>query len=298
MKKLLPFCLIFLYCASVRATEPESNEDSIQVDYYSPENIRRFADILYEQKDFIRAGWEYDRLRVLATDTVQSDSAMFKAGLAYMKGRDYESSEQRFQALITEDKKTPLITDSRYYYARVGYFQGKFLQVSDFLEEQDYKKNRQLVLNGSLDILTITYARMNLWEKAKNVSCENHYGLPPERGAALCSLVVNGIDLPKKSKFKACLLSAVVPGTGKLYARRGMDALFAFILVGTTTWQSYEGFDRDGSSSVQGWIYGVLAGGLYLGNIYGAAVSVDIFNRKQKERYFDDFEAAIGLNVP
>ncbi len=298
MKKSLLFCLIFLYCASVRAAEPNSNEDSIKVDYYSPENIRRFADFLYGQGDFIRAGWEYDRLRVLAMDAVQSDSALFKAGLAYMKGGDYGSSEQRFQSLITEDKTTALIMDGKYYYARIGYFQGKLLQVSDFLEEQDYKKNPQLALNGSLGLLAITYARMSLWEKAKNVSCENQYGLPSERGVALCSLVVRGIELPRKSKFKACLLSAVVPGTGKLYARRGMDALFALILVGTTTWQSYEGFDRDGSSSVQGWIYGVLAGGLYLGNIYGAAVSVDIFNSKQKERYFDVFETAIGLKVP
>jgi tetratricopeptide (TPR) repeat protein len=292
MKKLLALLIIALSFVSIRA------EDSTQVDYYSPENIRTFADFLYQQKDFIRAGWEYDRLKVLTTNAVISDSALFKAGLAYMKGGDYDRAEQRFQSLINENKATPLIMDSKYYYARVGYFQGKLLQVSDFLEEQDYHNDRQLVLNGSLDILALTYARMNLWDKAKDIGCKNRYGLPSEHSSTLCSLVVDGQKLPQKSEFKACLLSAVVPGAGKLYAHRKTDALFAFILVGMTSWQAYEGFDRDGSSSVQGWIYGVLAGGLYLGNIYGAAVSVDIFNRNQKERYFDDFERAIGLKSP
>ncbi len=268
------------------------------VDFYSPKNIRSFADYLYEQKDFKRAGWEYDRLRSVVTKAIDSDSAAFMAGLAYMKGKDFKTSEQRFQSLIKKNELQSLMIDSRYYYVRVGYFQGKLLEVSDFLQEQDYKKNRQLVLNGSLDILTITYARMNLWENAKNIGCKNQYGLPPDRGAILCSLVTKGINLPQKSKFKACFLSTLIPGSGKLYTRRGMDALFAFILVGTTAWQSYKGFDRDGSSSAQGWIYGLLAGGLYIGNIYGAAVSVDIFNRKQKERYFDEFETAVGLKMP
>lgn len=298
MRRLFLLFILLIFGSSVQATEPININDSTRVDYYSSENIRGFADFLYEQKDFIRAGWEYDRLGAIAPGKTQADSATFRAGLAYLKGNDFEKSEQRFQTLIKKSNPPSLMMNSRYYYARTGYFQGKLLQVSDFLEEQDYQKDRQLVLNGSLDILTITYARMNLWEKAKSIGCENQYGLPLTRSAVLCSLVVKGVNLPQKSKFKACLLSTVIPGSGKLYAGRRMDALVAFILVGTTAWQSYKGFDRDGSNSVQGWIYGVLAGGLYIGNIYGAAVSVDIFNRKQNERYFDEFETAIGLKVP
>jgi hypothetical protein len=292
MKRIFLLLIYSLLCLSARA------EDTTKVDYYSPENIRKFADFLYFQKDFIRAGWEYDRLKVLTTEALISDSALFKAGLAYMKGGDLEQAESRFGSLIIGNKPSPLIMDGKYYYARVGYFEGEYLQVSDFLEEQDYYNNKRLLSNGTLDILTLTYARMSLWDKARAISCENRYGLPDNCRLTLCSLVVSGQKLPQKSKFKACLLSAVLPGAGKFYAHRKTDALFAFILVGMTSWQAYVGFDRDGGGSVQGWIYGVLAGGLYLGNIYGAAVSVDIFNRNQKERYFDDFERAIGLKAP
>jgi len=292
MKILLLLLIFTLSLISVRA------EDRTEVNYYSPENIKNFADYLYEQEDYIRAGWEYDRLRIVNAKTSLSDSAVYKAGLAYMKGGDFVSAERRFGVLINNLNTPSLKMDSRYYYARVNYFLGEYLKVTGFLEEQDYHQGKQPDLDSLLGLLTITYTRMQLWDKAHEISCGNLYGKLSDRNKILCSLVVQGRELPQKSKFKACLLSTVLPGSGKLYAGRKADALYAFIIIGLTGWQAYEGFDRDGSESVQGWIYGVLAGGLYLGNIYGASVAVDIFNRKQNERYFDNFEKRLGLDTP
>ncbi|MEJ2567876.1 MAG: hypothetical protein P8Z50_03225 [candidate division WOR-3 bacterium] len=52
--------------------------------------------------------------------------------------------------------------------------------------------------------------------------------------------------------------------------------------VGITGWQAYEGFKADGVHSVKGWIFGVVGGIFYLGNIYGSVVAADIYNEEQE----------------
>jgi TM2 domain-containing membrane protein YozV len=73
-------------------------------------------------------------------------------------------------------------------------------------------------------------------------------------------------------------LSAIIPGTGRIYAGRLTDGLYSLLVIGTTGWQAYEGFQDDGVRSTRGWIYGAVCGFFYLGNVYGSVVAVKIHN--------------------
>lgn len=284
---------------SVTDIVPASEQEVIE-DYYSLENIRKFADYLFQQQDFIRAAGEYDRASFLAHDYLEKDSALFLSGVSFLNGNDYEKARRRFEGILFYMRDQNLVSESEYNIGRILYFEGKFLDAKDFLREQQFQRGQRIILRlkKTENLRALIHARLDHWDEALRISCDSghldNYYYSPE----VCSLLVRGMHLPRKSRFKAGLLSAVIPGMGKLYTGRRVDALFAFLQVGSSAWQSYRGFERKGSGSAQGWIFGILAGGLYLGNIYGSVVSVNIYNNAASNRYFHEFETKIGLTLP
>lgn len=96
-----------------------------------------------------------------------------------------------------------------------------------------------------------------------------------------------------KSAFKAALLSAIVPGMGKLYVGgqlgQGISTFLQNTILGL---QAYEALRKDGVSSPRFIIYGGLFSVFYLGNIWGSALSVKIkrqeFNDKIDEQILFD----------
>lgn len=89
------------------------------------------------------------------------------------------------------------------------------------------------------------------------------------------------------SPFLAASLSVVMPGSGKFYAKRWKDGIMSFLFVGLTAFQSYRGFDKNGSESVYGWIMGGLSAGFYLGNIYGSYKAAKDYNTNLNVQYKD-----------
>ena len=89
------------------------------------------------------------------------------------------------------------------------------------------------------------------------------------------------------SPFLATALSTIIPGTGKIYAKRWKDGLSSFLFVGLTGFQSYRGFNKSGIKSTYGWIMGGLSFGFYLGNVYGSYKAADNYNNTLNEKYLD-----------
>lgn len=101
-----------------------------------------------------------------------------------------------------------------------------------------------------------------------------------------------------KPAATAAVLSTLIPGAGKLYAGRPADALVAALATGLPLTFAVQDFRRDGVDSVRGWFMATLAGGFYLGNIWGSAAaagedrdpslsSLGMDRRTARERYFD-----------
>ncbi|TAF79923.1 MAG: hypothetical protein EAZ50_10025 [Runella slithyformis] len=97
----------------------------------------------------------------------------------------------------------------------------------------------------------------------------------------------------RKSPIKAALLSAIVPGSGKLYVGGQLgQAISAFFQNAILGIQAYESFRKGGISSPRFIIYGSLFAVFYVGNIWGSALSVKIkrqeFNDKTNEQILFD----------
>lgn len=88
-----------------------------------------------------------------------------------------------------------------------------------------------------------------------------------------------------KSPVLAAGLSAIVPGLGRWYAGDWKNALVSFMFVGINGFQSYTSFKKNGIKSTGGWIFGSLATGFYLGNIYGSSWTAKRKNQQKWDKY-------------
>jgi hypothetical protein len=94
--------------------------------------------------------------------------------------------------------------------------------------------------------------------------------------------------IKKKSPAVATLLSAVIPGAGKLYIKRYKDGITSFVLIVTMGLQSWYGFHHKGMDSYYGWINGALAVGFYGGNIWGTMKAVKQYNQVEIKKIADE----------
>lgn len=96
-----------------------------------------------------------------------------------------------------------------------------------------------------------------------------------------------------KSPVLASMMSAVIPGSGKVYSKRFGDALISFLFVSTNAYASYRAFNRKGIKSSNGWIFGGLAFSFYSANIFGSAKAAKRYNSDLQKKYQSNAETII-----
>jgi len=83
---------------------------------------------------------------------------------------------------------------------------------------------------------------------------------------------------PYKSEELAGILSAIIPGAGKIYTQDYGDGITAFLLTGLFGYLVYTNFGHNHATRV--WIFTALGVGFYAGNIYRSVASAQIFNAR------------------
>ena len=91
-------------------------------------------------------------------------------------------------------------------------------------------------------------------------------------------LSAEALNMRYKSPFLSGMMSAIIPGSGKIYTGEWQDGLISLLFVASTAWQSYRGFEKNGVGSPYGWIMGAVSAGFYAGNIYGSVKSANKYN--------------------
>jgi len=273
-----------------------------KADYYTPENIHRFADWLYHQGDYLRAAGEYQRYLFSANLSVFPDSLLYKIGLCYQLGDMPKRAKIYYQRIIDHHSQSELSDRAQYQIARIYFDLGKYDESISYIETKVRRLAfPQMRLRMNL-LLGCNYLFQKRWKLA-----HHHLAslLSSHKNSQLDSLIIGlndfalqGERLPYKSGTLAGLLSTTIPGMGKLYVGRFTDGLYSFILVGLTGWQAYEGFHRDGTHSSKGWIYGSLGAIFYLGNIYGSVVAAKIHNEKVEDNLLQKIRVQLNWDIP
>jgi len=269
--------------------------DTLTIEYNSPDNIKSFADFLYEQKDFLRAAGEYQRylfaIDILPVDT---DPVLFRIGKCFRRNNDFEKAIQYFQNVIDDRPDEQLIQQSHYQIALCYFLLGRFEESNAYLismqpDTTDPLTNRELQHLRALNMI-----QMKQWNNAFTML--SAIKLKDKTTSDLMKFAYTGQHLPRKSKTLAGIYSTVVPGLGKLYCNRRVDALQSFFSTAILGWQAYDGFHKDGASSMKGWIFGTIGGLFYLGNIYGSVVAAEIYNEEHERQLLSTIKVYLNIH--
>jgi TM2 domain-containing membrane protein YozV len=273
-------CAALLLAACLAGAEPN---------YFAPESVAAFAAELFAQGDFLRAGYEYERYlfsQPLAGDELAA--AHERAGRAFRCGGDFERALEHFRRMreASAGVREEAAAEIGLSYLHLGDAAGSL----DFLRnEPGWQASGRLSRLAAADLILL-----GRWEE----SLETVAGQPGAEAEQLRALAHQGATMRRKSPTFALVISAVVPGAGKMYAGETGDGIQSLILVGALAALSAASFHADGVESWRGWLYVSLGGLMYAGNLYGSAVSARRYNQKQKEALREDLKALLPACAP
>ena len=239
---------------------------SQQIDFHSPQNIKLFADFLFCDKDYLRAIEEYEKYLTSNED----DSVQFKIALGYSLMNDQDNALMKMstikisspfyeQSRIERLKSLFLLKIDSNFYS----YADEVINFNSINSSRAYKlKNTSLLLRND-DLPEKLNFLVPFTNEEKN-TLSNFYDLKK--------------DPPYKSEALAGILSALVPGAGKMYTKNYADGITAFLFTGLLTYLAYTNFDHD--HQARAWIFTALGAGFYAGNVYGSVASAQIFNAK------------------
>ncbi len=262
--KLIFFMLVI--CGSASAQSSFFN---------SPVQIENFANHLYCEKDYLRAVEEYRRY----LNTGENDTISLKIVLSlYKMGRFDEAA-----SVVDQTTKKSVFCNDAEYIKLVSLYRSKTDEnfkgaiSSARITNDNWFNNIEKLLRFDLfltnSLLSESFMLLPFKTDEKTVA-KNFY----ERKQ----------NPPYKSPLTAALFSAIVPGSGKIYAGKTSDGILAFLTTGVFTFLAYDNFNA--KHNFRGWLFGGLAALFYAGNVYGSAAAAQIYNAGIKFNFENDIE--------
>ncbi len=260
-------------------------------DYRSQGRILEFADFLWSMEEYDRAIGEYQRYQFVRGDSVPS--IMLRIAQCHFRLERYRDSALPF-AEAARLSSRPALRDS----ALIGYANALYRaneSVAFRLLADSVSADTALSgIHGHMAALgTLGLLQQCRWDEAEAIATSFVAASSDSGVAPLAELARQGQQLPHKSPALAAVLSALVPGSGKVYCGQTFDGIYSFVVVGGCAWLAYEGFRDHGISSGKGWVFGSAALVFYGGNIYGSGIAARMYNRGHTERLLDEVQIQV-----
>ncbi|MCU7493632.1 MAG: hypothetical protein HF300_12035 [Ignavibacteria bacterium] len=232
--------------------------------FHSPENILKFADYLYCQKDYLRAISEYESLLKFQN----SDTIKFKIALGFSKMGKSKEAEDRFNRLATGST----FSDE----ARLELYKSKFF-TNDIASLRQMYNEKSLLPGKYIESVKSLYYTSFLFDNATLPGKEEFIeAFPVFARSEMGNFYLRKSNPPYKSPVKAAILSAIFPGLGKAYAGEWGDGLTSLIVTGFLSYVSYDNLKAH--HNFRGYLFGGLAALFYAGNVYGSIAQAQIYN--------------------
>ena len=227
----------------------------------------------------------------------EREAIHYKIALCYRFGGKPARAIDTFETLLQKHPQSAFASRA-YYQIGVSYFlMEQFADAAQFLQETLPRITDTRQHTESEQLIGLAYLMQKQWRDAEEVFKTlqtSEVAIVRDKAATYHHYAVQGANLPNRNSFVAGLLSTMLPGAGRLYTGRTGDAIASLIVVGLTAWQAYDGFNRDGITSVKGWTFGTIGGAFYLGNIYGSVISARVYNRTVE----NEFLSTLSIELP
>ena len=257
----------------------------------------KVADAFMAEGEYYRAVTEYKKFLILFPESGKADYVLFRTGMAYYSGEEYESSARSFASLREKFFGSSYVADAGYFeglsYWRLKKYEfakSSFRSIVISYPESD--RAPQAIIACSLvcldkeDLSGCTKELNKLIE-----SYPDHPGATKARDAM--KLISEYQNLPRKSEVLAGTMSAVLPGSGYMYAGHFKDGLTSFFINGLSIAGAATGIQQEN------YAVGAIAGGIglpfYFGNIYGSANAAKKWNSAARDELRYRIHSVLGF---
>jgi tetratricopeptide (TPR) repeat protein len=240
----------------------------------------RLGDAFMAEGEYYRAITEYKKYLILFPGGSQADAALFKAGMASYSGMEYESAAETFASLRARFPASPRAAESAYF---EGLCHARLNRLDRAAPAFDTAAAREPASDAAsrarLGRAMLAFDSGDLAETRRDLTrilVDFPRDIRADSVRTALSLLPQQDDLPRKSPLTAGFLSALLPGSGHMYAGHYGDGATALLLnglfiAGTVVAIRQENYALAG-------VVGVIGLPFYAGNIYGAANAATKWN--------------------
>lgn len=234
--------------------------------FFSPYQRLRFGNHLYQEKDYLRAANEFrEYLKFYSNDSVQ-----FRYANSFYKMGRFTEAEDNFKGLFFSSS---LSDEARLMFFESNFFQNDFKTFRQLAEQPNYQSLKYKEEIERLKFLTYFFDNSTL--PNENLLLKP---FPDSVQSQLSKFYYQKKFSKSKSPATAALLSALIPGAGKIYTGEIGDGITSFLTYGILVYLMVDNFNA--GHNTRGYIFGGLALLSYGGTIYGSASSAQIYNAR------------------
>lgn len=263
------------------------NLDTSSTSLHSFENIIKFANHLFCEKDYLRASLEYLRVDEKKRDELTT----LKLGLSYSSLGKYSLASEVLEKI---NKNSSYCEYAQLEMLKIHFIQNEFSLLKQHTYD-DYAANPS-IKNVSKKLYNVTLLK----EKETLPSLEEFLAqFDEDEREDLKNFYYSKQNPDYKSPIKAALFSAIIPGSGKIYTDEIGDGIYAFLLTGLFAFLAYDNFKAE--HDFRAWLFTGLSAGFYAGNIYGSYASAQIYNTRIKYEFnfnLDSFLKSKNYFIP
>ncbi|MEO0897879.1 MAG: hypothetical protein AAFY71_15840 [Bacteroidota bacterium] len=268
----------FLFLLSCSCTIWAQQKENI----YDEDHSIRFAGHLFQRKDFAMAAGEYEHVLFF-----QPKDSFFHHRLliSYLKSSQFNTGIKRGNELYPSLTSMP---------PDIAFTLGK-----TYLMAERYEALTYLFLGEKSSLKPSDKAYLSIgnnlinrnWEEAQSIFSQQD---PKSKIAELYRPIVQRTEsVAYKKAWVGGVLSAIIPGTGKIYAKQWKDGVIGLLFVGSLAFSTYRQFNRGGTDNWLTFVYGGLTLGFYAGNVFGSWKAVKRYNQRIDNEIIQQTKARI-----
>ncbi|MDP4225913.1 MAG: hypothetical protein Q8907_01260 [Bacteroidota bacterium] len=286
MKYILPFLFFLIF--SPNSIRSQGKADTSVMLHDSQE--LGFINYLINTGQYQDATYELNRVKPVGIST---DSINYLKGWSYFNQKMLDSS---IYYLSKVSPKAFNFNKSRFYTAYC------YSYMDSLKKSRDILNNLPLSENELIEVREFELAGLSLMERdnqnfvnhSKNFTF-NYYPISEQEKEFMDS-EQKLINFKPKSIIVAGTLSAIIPGSGKIYAGRLGEGLSSFLMVSILGAVTAENYCKAGLKDFKTLAFGSLFTVFYIGNIYGSVFSIQV--RRNNFYNAHDKKILFNLQIP
>ncbi|MGE5789667.1 MAG: tetratricopeptide repeat protein [Syntrophaceae bacterium] len=240
----------------------------------------KIADAFMKEGEYYRAVTEYKKFLILFPDSGKADYASFEIGMAYFKGEEYGAAARAFLAVREKYPESGYAVQALYLEGMSQWKMKNYDRARVALEslveqhpDSEYAP-RSLV---AICLAALDENKAEVSRQALKRFLDRYPGRPGEENVREAAALIDRYqELPEKSPVLAGVMSAILPGSGYIYAEHYGDGITAFVINGLFIAGTITAIHQE-NYAVAG-IVGGVGVPFYLGNIYGSANAAKKWN--------------------